>query len=324
MNFLISMNTHLKGSLFIVLATFFFSTQTVLIRYIQTNLWTLLAYIHLIMIVILLSIPLFKKDKSLYFIPKPYWILVLAAITSLINVFFAFHAIRITSYANAMFTHYMAPIFAFIIAIIFLKEKFEWQSLGAIILSIVGLYFLVNGVSFNSQDFQGIVFGLISGIAYGINITALKAILKTNKVYNLLLWSTMIGLIVFGPFLRPISLPDLGMIAWIAIISGVFGVFFWFSGVQLVKAQHAGIIAYTELLFILLWAYLFFKELITPLIWIGGLLIVASGIFIITEEAKRKSLPKIKSLAEATKPLQEAAKKSGLSKKNVFDTKNKN
>jgi len=285
------MDAHIKGGILIIISMFLFAVQGVLVRYVSLDTVTLYSYFQAIFLIVLVLILLVTRNKESFKLHHPIKPVIASSILIVISVLSYFQAFRLTTLANAALTHYTAPIFAFIVAIIFLKEKFDWNSFAAIILSMLGIYLIFSSQQSSLEYNLGILYGLVSGITYGILINVNKTLVKRDNIMILMLYQTIPIALFFSPFLF-MTLPsprDLLLISLITIISGVTAAFIYLKGLRDVKAKHAGIIAYVEVLFIVIFGFIFFKEIPTIMTWFGGSLIVASGIWIIVEEAKKTS-----------------------------------
>ncbi len=284
------MNSHLKGGLLIILSMVVFSTQVIFARFISLDILPLLAYAQIFYMLILLIYMLGWKRET-FRINEYKWIMILAGLIWIANQVTYFLSLRLTSAANATLTHYTAPIFAFILAVLLLREKFQWQSLAAIAVSTAGIVLITSGVDLGSEHWIGILLGLASGLCYGILMIVIKIIVQKNPVVTCMFYQGIAALLVLIPFTSQ-QLPtvaDLGYIAALVLGPYLIGVVLYFLGVRYVEGQHIGIIAYVEIFFIILIGYLFFSEIPPAQSWLGGFLIVASGMWIIYQESGNKS-----------------------------------
>ena len=96
---------------------------------------------------------------------------------------------------------------------------------------------------------------------------------------------------VLSPFLvQPsfsITLHQAGMMLLYALIISITGVTLYLKGIRHVEAQHAGILAYSEPVIVVLIGMLFYKEALTLKFLAGGIMIIYSGYLILKAEADR-------------------------------------
>lgn len=135
------MNPHLKGSVLIVASMFFFALSPVFIRIIKMDVSVIYAYYELLFLCFFVLYLFIARKRDSFKLPQSKSFIFFSSVLIVGTGLTYSYAVRLTSLANVIFTHYTSPIFALMIAIIFLKEKFDWQSLGAVMLSLIGLLF---------------------------------------------------------------------------------------------------------------------------------------------------------------------------------------
>ncbi len=287
------MNSHLKGSLFVILAMFLYSFQSITVRFISVNTFTLYAYIQVFFLFYISIYLLARKDYSSFRLNHPLKPLMMSIAMIIILMLSYYSAFRYTTIANVYILHYTAPIFALILSVSILKERFEIQSALAILLSIAGIVMMFSS-SFSSVFDLGAWLALASGISYGILIVINKFLVSKGRYMSLLFWQTVPIFLLMSPFLFT-ELPtplDIVIIASQTLLVGVIATIVYFAGLSSIKAQHAGIIAYIEILFAVSLGFIFFREFPGTMTWIGGALIILSGIWITITEARRKDQSK--------------------------------
>jgi len=77
------------------------------------------------------------------------------------NVFCYYHAYRMTTMANAVITHYTAPVFAALLAPFMLGEKWERVTGIALLISLAGMVLLAGDVSLGRAHMAGTALGTI-------------------------------------------------------------------------------------------------------------------------------------------------------------------
>ena len=305
------MNPHLKGSLLIAGSMMFYALIGPFVRWLELPVAILMIYVSLFVAVIYSWYFLIKKDlgmsemrgisehaqKSLIFdklkLKKMWFLVVLSALFVVINSFTYLKAYSITTFANTVFTHYTAPIFALIAAVFYLREKLEKISVIAIIISTIGLLFIAyKELNFTSSHLLGIFFGVLSGFGYGVLININKKIVGNVAISTIMFYQALIPMLVLSPniFLAEYSLNFNKIILLLvySIFLFIIPTIMYLKGIKHVKAQHAGIIAYTEPIFVVLFGFLFFRETPSANTLIGGLLILFSGYLIIRKGASRR------------------------------------
>lgn len=283
------MREETKGFILVILAMAIFGLYGIFIRFLDLTSQLILFFNAFFVALILLFV--FFKKKEFFDIKRHKLIVFFLGLAFVANNFFYFTAFKLTTIANTILTHYSAPIFVAFLAPLLLKEKLEKITFVSLIISFFGLALIASeGIKLSSGNFAGILFGTASGLAYAFSIITYKYLLNKFSVYTLIFYQSLIGTLILAPFVAPqisLSLPFHWLI-FFALLFGILATFLHFQGIKKVKAQHAGILGYTEPVFGATYAFLFFSESPTPATLIGGVLIVLGGYLIFRKHNKEK------------------------------------
>ena len=119
---------------------------------------------------IILNAALVIKGVRNYKISAASWgLCALSGICSVLAMcIFYYYSMTTTSAAVSAILLYTAPVFVLIMSVIFFKEKMTAKKIGAFCVAIVGCA-LVSGIASGAAaDTMGIVFGVLSGLAYSL------------------------------------------------------------------------------------------------------------------------------------------------------------
>ncbi len=287
------MNEHLKGGLLILVSMLLFAFMGIFVRWVNLPNPVFLFYTGVLGFVILLGYVLFKKRlKELW--PKRYkWLLFLTSLIGAGAIFTYFEAFKRTTIANTVLPHHTAPIFAAFFAFLFLREKIDKTTIISLMLSFSGIYliFFQTGFSLTSADTIGVIFASISGIFYGGFIICNKKLMSMFKPITAMVYQYG-GFILWIPLIKANEwvIPQRAVILTIAyiIFASLIPAFLYLTGMKYVKGQHIGLIAYAEVIVVIIYGYLFFREIPTLLTLVGGAFIIASGYVVLKAEAKRR------------------------------------
>src|SRR3989338_7502823 len=187
------MNPHLKGSLLIAGSMMFYALIGPFVRWLELPVAILMIYVSLFVAVIYSWYFLIKKDLGKLKMKKMGFLVILSALFVVINSFTYLKAYSLTTFANTVFTHYTAPIFALIVAVFYLKEKLEKISVIAIIISTIGLLLIAyKELNFTSSHLLGIFFGVLSGLGYGALININKKIVPAVPASTIIFYQALI------------------------------------------------------------------------------------------------------------------------------------
>jgi RarD protein len=278
-----------KSYIKIITATLIFSFSPLVIKLIPLGAVSILWAINFIG-VLFLSFNLLrqKRLRELVLLKKrllPF--LALGVVFTVNNVLFL-SSIKITTIANAIITHYLAPIFLVLLGILFLKERIERISVVAIIISLVGVAILLspNDLTFNNSHFLGLFLGTLSAIFFASEIIIkkyLSPLFDSDIITICYVWLSVIFLLPFVSFSNILSLDNGSLFALISL--GVFvtviGIPLFIDGIKGVRVQDVGVLSYIEPLGAILWGSLFISKTLPLTTFLGGALILGSGYLII-------------------------------------------
>ncbi len=200
------------ASLYILIAIFLWSSLGVVVRLSGVAIHVLIFYsliISLIVQGIILSQKKYRKE-----IPdiKRLKYAVILGCFSLLNTFTYFYAFSHTTIANAVLTHYTAPIIVAFLAPLFLKEIVTRKIILVIVIASTGLLIMLDGFSFREGHMAGIMAGLASGLAYAIIIIFLRIQAQNFNPLVLAFFSNAVIAILLVPFIREFPMKAYGVL----------------------------------------------------------------------------------------------------------------
>jgi drug/metabolite transporter (DMT)-like permease len=195
-----------------------------------------------------------------------------------------FQSMKLIAIANAVFLNYTAPIFATLLVPLFLKEKLERSTLLALAISVAGILFISfhQGLRIGGDQNQlGIAFGLLAGLAYAGFIILSKKALSSYSSQVIGFYSYSIATVFLLPFVIDIDfspgLSSLRLLLLLGILNTGFAVTLYLKGLNLIKAQKAVVLTYLEPASAVVFGYIFLSQTPTPLMIVGGSLILIAG-----------------------------------------------
>lgn len=206
---------------------------------------------------------------------------------SLVNTFLFFYAYKNTTIANAILTHYTAPLFVAVMAPLFLNEKITSRIIASVIAASAGLWIMLDmsAAEFwkmllsGDSNTIGILAGIFSGVAYAVLIIALRAVtLHMNIVVMAFLQNVMILLLLL-PFVDfSIGLSNsVVVICVMGLVHSTLAPILYFKGIKEVTANRAAILGYLEPVCAIILGFFFLGESITVKTAIGGVIVLFSG-----------------------------------------------
>lgn len=230
------------------------------------------------------------QKKKLVSVFRENFLLFLALVAvTLGNDWSYFVAIRLTSAANAAFSHQMVSAFLLFFAPLFLSEKTTKKEWRALIVSFFGLGVLyAPGFALQSaQDIWGISLGLLSAVLYALLIVSYRKLNKERGVgiSEINFWRFSVSTIIMLPFV--IRFGGIGIAQENIFVLAAFGLLFAViaSGmhnfaIARTRSLHVSIIGKSEPIIMVFYAFLLLNQIPTTAVFIGGALILGSSVWL--------------------------------------------
>jgi drug/metabolite transporter (DMT)-like permease len=272
---------------YIIVAIFLWSSLGIVIRFSGAPV-TVLIFFSCIISSLLMGVVIIRKGLSRNF-PKGKNLsgLFVLAIVSLINTFSFFYSYKNTTIANAVLTHYTAPIMVALLSPFFLKERLTLRIFIAVVLATTGLWIMLDMslqqfyrlLIAGDRNTAGIFAGLFSGFAYAVLVIVIRILApRLNPVVMAFSQNLLIAVFI-SPFIS--FSKDLISALWafffMGIIHSTIAPILYFRGMRDVKANKAAILGYLEPVCAILLGIIFLGEFISLKTIIGGFLIILSG-----------------------------------------------
>jgi drug/metabolite transporter (DMT)-like permease len=274
------------GSLYILIAIFLWSSLGIVVRLSGVAIHILIFYSLIVSIVvqgILLSQKTYRKEiPEIKMLRYP----LILGFFSLLNTFTYFYAFKHTTIANAVLTHYTAPLIVAFLAPLFLREIITKRITIVIIIASIGLWIMLDGFSFEEGQMAGIMAGLFSGLAYAIIVIFLRMYSQKFNPLILAFFSNASIAVILAPFIREIPLHALWSYLFMGIVHSTIAPILYFRGLQLVTANKAAVLGYLEPVCAIILSIFFLTELPGINSIIGGVLIVFSGYLTLRDHGK--------------------------------------
>jgi drug/metabolite transporter (DMT)-like permease len=273
------------ASFYVLLSIFLWSSLGVIVRASGVKIHVLMFYSLVVSVIaqgIILSQKRYRNEwPDIKKLKYP----VALGIISLVNTFTFFYAFRNTTIANAVLTHYTAPVVVAFLAPFVLKEKLTLRILTVVCVASAGLWIMLDGFAVDENQMAGIAAGLASGIAYALIVIFLR--LHSQKFTPLILvfFSNITIMILLAPFVREFPLHALWAFIFMGIIHSTIAPVLYFRGLQEVTANRAAVLGYLEPVCAIIISMIFLNEIPGIHAIIGGILIILSGYLTLTNSA---------------------------------------
>ena len=282
----------LLGIFYMLLCQFSFATNDAFVKVIYENydeIFVLNQIIFIRGIFTLLFILLFlyiKKeiDFKLIFYSKE--LRIRGLLESLAGLFF-FIGIALLPFANVYILLSMAPILLTAFSAIFLNEKVRWRRWSAVLLGFVGVVVVINPGKLETSYY--FIFPIIAAIMLSIRDLYTKNFKHNYHSLQIAFMTCFVVTIFFGILsiykFYDFSLKDI----FILFISAFFlsiGYIFSIATIKIALVSVTSTFRYSVILWGILYGYFLFDEVPSTNTYIGALIIVISGLIIISRQKK--------------------------------------
>lgn len=191
---------------------------------------------------------------------------------------------------GAVAINFSAPLFATLLAALWLKESIGLARGLALVVGFAGVVLVAAP---GADSFRiGALFALANAILYGSVTAAVRGMTSTESaetlaVYQMLLMSLFfaVGLPVFG-FTWPKTIDLLALIAN-GVLNGI-GQYWWTRSLTMAPPAAVGPFYYFSLVWALALGFVFWGEVPTPPLIAGSAVVVGSGLFLLWYESARR------------------------------------
>ena len=258
------------------------------LRYIEglgmTGLWAVVLT-STVPLVILLPLLVWSMTRSQHKLPVT---LLIALLSGCALTFYSIGLIY-TTVVRATLLFYLTPVWSTTIGIFVLNESVRWNRWAAIVCGLAGLYFIVGGISGDSQPVNiGDYFGLASGLCWGMAAVLIKrnpdisvvAMASWQHLFAFLIALFCCFLLIGFEQVPELSLwlesaPVVVVYSWFGLVPSMLAIF-WASA-RLFPGR-VGILMMTEVLVAVISAAWLLDEAVSILEWGGVVLIVTAGV----------------------------------------------
>jgi drug/metabolite transporter (DMT)-like permease len=206
---------------------------------------------------------------------------------SLANSLTFFYAFKTTTIANAILTHYTAPVIVAFLAGIFLRERITPKLATAIGLASLGLWVMLDGLSLKGGDARGIMAGLASGLFYALIVIVARLHGRDFRPIMLSFIVNITMVTLLAPFIREFPGRAFWSFGLIGIVHSTLAPVLYYRGLREITATRTAVLGYLEPVCAILLSMIFFREIPAVRSLFGGVLILFSGYLTVSTKEQR-------------------------------------
>jgi len=290
-------NNEITGIFYMLIAQFSFATNDALVKLIYQNYSELLILNQVIFIrglfalLFMAAILYYKKllDFRTIFISKD---LNIRGFLEALACLFFFLGVATLPFAKVYILLSLAPIILTLFGIIFFNEKVRWVRWGAIILGFSGVVVVINPAKLEYGFY--FIFPLISALALSLRDVYTKKMKSNFHSLQIAFITCFVVTIFFGvlSFYKFYSFSSFELL--VLIVASIFlssGYIFAVATIKVAMVSTTSTFRYSVIIWGIVYGYFMFNEIPKLNTFIGGLMIILSGLIIILRE---KQIGKIK------------------------------
>jgi drug/metabolite transporter (DMT)-like permease len=267
-----------KGVLFLLLAEFCFAAATVFVKFITNSSAIPAIEITFFRFFIGFFLSLFfLRSRKISMVPHRWSLVIWRAVLSTAALILFFYSVQYTSVTSANMLNMTYPVFIFMVAPLFWKQKIKAMAVFYLLLTMTGI-FLVIRPDFSSVN-PGDLLGLLSGIVAAFAIITLSMAREHDSTVIIVFYLMGIGFLTNGIAMIPVFVMPEGNQYFHLVASGVFGAMgqvLLTMGYKSINAKTGSMISSSRIIFAALLGFFIFAEPMTPSIIAGGLMIAGA------------------------------------------------
>ena len=190
--------------------------------------------------------------------------------------------------AGAVAINFSAPLFSGLISVLWLKERAGAARWGTLLAGFVGVLIVVHPGADSIQ--LGALFALANAVMYGSVTVAVRGMSKTESANTLLMWQ-MVCLAVMHSFLLVFGFrwptPQHAVLLISSGVANAAAQYLWTKALHAAPATAVSPFYYFLLVWTMFIGFFVWGDVPTSSLLIGSGIVVASGLFLLYQEAHR-------------------------------------
>ena len=209
--------------------------------------------------------------------------LVAAGVCLGVNWALLFEAYKLMSVSMATLTYYIAPVLVLLLSPALLREKQGPRAYTGMAAAVVGLVLAV-GVGDTGVTARGLLVGLGSALFYASLVIFNKKITGVSGL-PLTVVEMVVAACVMLPYVLltggrvgfPADALGTGALVFLCLVNTGLACFMYFSSMNRLPARAVALFGYVDPVSALIFSAIFLRESMTPLQWLGALLVFAGA-----------------------------------------------
>lgn len=219
---------------------------------------------------------------------------VLRASLNVVAMFMFFTALTLTPVARATALAFTAPIFAALMSVVILREKFRIRRWVALLCGFAGTILILRPGILTIDLGSMLVLG--SSLMWGVTLIVIKQLARTESSLTITAYmNLLLAVFAFVPTLFVWTTPSMEGWMWLVVI-GISGTFAQMMLAQAFRETDASTVLpfdFLKLIWTASLGYVLFAETIDVFVWVGAAIVLGSSIYLAYRESQVSGTPLI-------------------------------
>lgn len=212
--------------------------------------------------------------------PRDLLILALSGLILAIHWLSFFHSIQISTVAVGLLAFSSFPLFVTFLEPLLFRERFRLSDVFATTVVVIGLVFVTPAFNLRNQVTQGVLWGVLSGLAYALVSLLSRSCVRTVPALSVTFYQQAFAVLFVLPTLLgdrgTLSLRTILLLLVLGVIFTAFAQVLFVSSLRHIRAQLASVIIGLEPVYGALFAWALLGEVPSARTVLGGLLICSA------------------------------------------------
>lgn len=225
-----------------------------------------------------------SQEKSPHLLQSFAYFLLLSGFAMGVSWLFLFEADRQVGVSVASLGYYCGPIIVMALSPVLFKEKLTKRLLLCFFAVIVGIVLVDGNAFYESRNFIGIAFALISAVMCAVMLCLNKKVEGVSGEENatVQLTAAFVAVFMFSAIKQglhfDIQTSDIAPLLALGLLNTGIGYFLYFSSIGSIKVQTVAILGYLEPLSAIFFSFIFLGEQLLIGQIIGAILIISGAL----------------------------------------------
>ena len=276
-----------RAVLLMVIGTVFFSSMHALIRYMSADLHAFELAFFRNLFGLLVVLPWLLRSGLAPLKTKRLGLHSVRGLLNGVGMLMFFYAVSITPLADVIALSFTAPIFATVLAIVFLGEIVGTRRWAAIFIAFLGTMVILRPGLMEIS--QGQFLAMASAALWACALIMIKILSRTDSSITIIAYMIIFQVPVSGLAAATVWItPSLEQVCIMAVMGTLGTVGQWLL-IEALKEGDTNVVMpfdFLKMIWAVLLGFLFFNELPDLFTWLGSAIIFSSAIFIAWRESK--------------------------------------